>query len=193
MPNYSESKWRELVEEMSVRSGIPQQVRESVIQYHLNNRDKFNNLNRRELATALLYIHMKNYTKQHRSLKELSGQAGADVKKVRRYVLFVGFENGLKPTYTPPEDYVSIYGARMNLEHETIERGAEIAHQYRESAFSGASPRTIAASAVYLASREKGHKYTQRDIANVFGLADYTVREVSARMKKFLGSDLMRR
>lgn len=186
MPNYSELKWRKLVEDLSSHAGIPQQVRESVVQYHHDNRDKLKNLNRRELATALLYIHMKNYARQHRSLKELSEQVGADLKKVRRYVMFVGFENGLKPMYTPPEDYVSVYGARMNLKHEIVERGAEIAQHYRESGFSGASPRSIAASAVYLACRENGHKYTQRDVANVVGLAEYTVRELSGKMKKFL-------
>ena len=188
LPNYSEVVWRKLVEDLSGRAGIPQHVRESVIQYYRSNRENLKNLNRREVATALLYVHMKNYMKNHRSLKEICEKAGANPIRTRKYLSILEFEHGLKPIYRPPEEYVSIFGTKMNLDQDIVSRGLEFARKYHESAFSCATPRTVAASAVYLATRENGHQYTQREVAEACGLAEYTVREVSARMKKFLRS-----
>lgn len=189
IPDYQEFKWRELIEEIGVRSAIPEPVRESVIQYYQINQTKFRHMRKRELATALLYVHMKNSVQQHRSLKEISADASAELRKARHYVAFIGFENGLKPVYRPPEEYVSVYGTRMSLPHDVVARGSELAREYRESAFSSVTPRTMAACALYLACRQNGHEYTQREIANAFGIAEYTVREVSIKMRKFLGGD----
>jgi len=187
LPNYTELKWKELIEELSDKGGIAHQVREAVIQYHHHNRDRFKHANRRELATALLYVHMKNYLRGPRSLKEICSQLDANLVRTRRYITLIAFENGLKPVYTSPTEYVSIYGARMNLDRHLIEKSFEYAFEFQESAFSGASPRTIAASALYLATRKSGHRYTQRDLATTLGLAEYSVREISGKMKRFLG------
>ena len=177
LPNYTELKWKELIEELSDKAGIAHQVREAVIQYHHHNRNKFKHANRRELATALLYVHMKNYLKGPRSLKEICSQLDTNLVRTRRYITLIAFENGLKP----------VYGARMNLDRHLIEKSFEYAFEFQESAFSGASPRTIAASALYLATRKSGHRYTQRDLATTLGLAEYSVREISGKMKRFLG------
>jgi transcription initiation factor TFIIIB Brf1 subunit/transcription initiation factor TFIIB len=85
-----------------------------------------------------------------------------------------------------PEEYVAAYGSKMNLAKEVIERGSEIAGMFRKTAFSSMTPRAIAASSLYLANREKGKKYTQGEIGKVFGLAEYTVREDSIKVKKAL-------
>ena len=98
----------------------------------------------------------------------------------------LGFENGLKPDYKPPEEFVYAVGARMSLERGVIESGLQIAQDYHQRGFSSSSPRTIAASALYLACSENGSRRTQHEIAIKFGIAEYTVREVSAKIGKFL-------
>jgi transcription initiation factor TFIIIB Brf1 subunit/transcription initiation factor TFIIB len=74
----------------------------------------------------------------------------------------------------------------MNLAKEVIERGSEIAILFRKSAFTSMTPKAIAASALYLANRERDREYTQGDIGKVFGLAEYTVREDSLKVRKAL-------
>ena len=51
LPNYTEVKWKELIEELSDKAGIARQVREAVIQYHHHNRNRFKHANRREGGT----------------------------------------------------------------------------------------------------------------------------------------------
>ena len=82
-----------------------------------------------------------------------------------------------------PNNYA--YGL-LNVSHEVIGQGVEIARHYRETSITSITPRTIAASALYLACRENGHDFTQREIAHTFGLAEYTVREISGRINKSL-------
>lgn len=185
-PNHAELKWRELVEELSNRTGMPQQVRESVIQYHKANRSKLSRLRRRELAVALIFDYSRNYSNALRSIKELAAATGADARFARRYVMLLGFESGLKPEYKPPEHYVSVFGLKLNLDPAVVGKGMEYAHEYHLKSFGSSSPRTIAASALYLASKSNGTHYTQREIANTFGIAEYTVREVSAKMRSAL-------
>jgi len=184
--NYNELKLKQLVDELSIRIGIPQQVSESVIHYHRNHQELFKRFRKRELAVALLYVHMRNYLKPVRSLKEISREAGTDFNLARRYVMKIGFDNGLKPAYRPVGEYVSTLGSRLNVERAVIDRGAKLATHYREVAFSGSAPSTIAACALYLACKENGHKYTQKEIADAFGIATYTIREVSAKMREFM-------
>jgi hypothetical protein len=52
----------------------------------------------------------------------------------------------------------------------------------------GRNPRTLAACAVYLASREMGPKVvTQNEVAETLGVAEYTVREFVAEVNHEFG------
>ncbi|MDG6943357.1 MAG: hypothetical protein JRM94_04710 [Nitrososphaerota archaeon] len=181
---HSGEPWKlvRLVNEASKRLNIPDPVSQAVIQYHNDNRERLFRLRRRELASALLYIHMKNYLKNHRALREIAAETGANLKVARRYVMELGFD-GLKAAYRPAEDYVSTYAARMNVGIEVMKRGMEFANLYRERGIGSSGPRTVAACALYLACKENGHRYTQKEIASIFGYSEYTIREVSASMR----------
>jgi transcription initiation factor TFIIIB Brf1 subunit/transcription initiation factor TFIIB len=48
----------------------------------------------------------------------------------------------------------------------------------------GHTPRTKGATALYIALRDSGHKYSQQKVGEAFGLAEYTVREYTRKMDK---------
>lgn len=184
VPYHEANVWKRIVYDISNRSGIPEIVSRGVIACYETNREKFGRMRRRELATALLYIHTKNYLKGNKTLSEIAVGANANLKMARRYVLELGLENGLKTVYIPPEDYVALYGTRLNMDREVVERGIEFAKEYRETFVGASGPRTVAACSLYLASKENGHRHTQKELAQLMGIAEYTVREVSARMRQ---------
>ena len=182
---HDEERWRfeRLVNETAQRLNIPEPVSHAAIQYHKESRERLFRLRRRELASALLYVHMKTYLKNHRTLREIAAESGANLKIARRYVMELGFD-GLKAAYRPPEDYVSVYASRMNVGVDVMERGLELAGLYRESYIGSSGPRTVAACSLYLACKENGHRHTQKEIGKLFGIAEYTIREVSANMRQ---------
>jgi transcription initiation factor TFIIIB Brf1 subunit/transcription initiation factor TFIIB len=186
LPGSSEILWMRMVENLSGKTKVPQHARDWLLHYYHFNRQDVKNLRQREVATALLYIYSKTHMKAHQSLNELCKTVGANPVKTRKYLSKFAWEHNLRSTYRPPEDYVTVISSRMNLSPEIRERGLEIARLYQERAFSCCTPRTIAASAAYLANRENGHRYTQAEIADASGVAEYTVREISAKMRKAL-------
>jgi len=184
-PNWSDAKWSILVKELSKKLGAPDYIRDSVIQYRPHHRSSMKHLHQREAASALLFLFSKNYLKAGKSLREICEACGANRAKAGKYLTHFILDDGMRTEYKHPEDYLSLYGSRLNVAQEIVHRGFEIAGKYSES-FSGSTPRTIAASALYLATKENGHHYTQKEIAETFGIAAYTIREVSSNIRRFL-------
>lgn len=186
LADWSDAKWSMLAEESAKKIGAPELIRDSVIQYRLHHRQSMKRVHQREAVAALLFVFSKKYLKNHMSLKSLCETVGANRVKTGRYLTRFILEDGLKSNYKSPEDYVRAYGSRLSIDRNVVVMSVEIARHYHESSIAGVTPRTVAASALYLACKENGHPYTQREIAETFGIAEYTVRENCGRMKRCL-------
>jgi transcription initiation factor TFIIIB Brf1 subunit/transcription initiation factor TFIIB len=85
-----------------------------------------------------------------------------------------------------------MYGPKLRPSRDVIERAKELAEIFRKSEHNSTSPVSVGAGALYAASEEKGAGYTQRKIAEHFGLAEYTVREDSIKIRKSLSRSGLR-
>lgn len=188
LPDRMDLKFEREVREQSRKLAIPEHIQEAVIHYRLTHSETTRNLKRRESVAVLLFIFSKNDVRANRTLDEICEATGASRLTVNRYLTQFVLDNGLKLMQRKPEDFILRFASRLEPkpQPEQIEKGVEIARDHEKRSFDGMTPRSKGASALYLALRDSGHKYTQRDVGVAFGLAEYTVREGSIRMRKVL-------
>jgi transcription initiation factor TFIIB len=112
-----------------------------------------------------------------RTLDEISSIAHMSRKEIGRTYRYVSRELGLKLLPTSPEDYVSRFCSELKLSSDVQAKTLEILQEaaHREL-ISGRGPIGIAASSLYIASVLCGERRTQREIADIAGVTEVTIR-----------------
>jgi len=188
LPDWSDASWEMLVRETSRRLGTPGHVAQAVSDFRARHRECFQRLRRREAVSALFYVFVKCNPRDTKSLDDICEVTGADRQRTGKYLRRFIIDNGLKTQHKQSEDYISQLASKLGASSQMIERSIELVRQYRKTSFDTITPRSLGACALYLASREGGSRCTQREVGNAFGVAEYTVRENSIKMKKVLMS-----
>lgn len=112
-----------------------------------------------------------------RTLEELSEASGIDKKEIGRTYRFVTRELRVKILPSNPVDYVARFAAELRLSPKTQTKSVEILMDaQRLELTSGRGPTGIAAAALYVASLLNGEKRTQREVAEVAGVTEVTIR-----------------
>jgi len=94
---------------------------------------------------------------------------------------------GLQMPVSQPEDFVARYANALGLSQRTQARTLEILMQARNKGItSGKDPTCIAAAAIYIASIMEGERRTQREIGEVAGVTEVTVRNRYKELVKTL-------
>lgn len=112
-----------------------------------------------------------------RTLDEISNIAHISKKEIGRTYRYVSRELGLKLLPVSPEDYISRFCSRLKLsgdvQAKTLEILQEAAHRELTS---GRGPTGIAAASLYIASVLCGERRTQREVADIAGVTEVTIR-----------------
>lgn len=112
-----------------------------------------------------------------RTLDELSEASGIDKKEIGRTYRFVTRELGIKILPSNPADYIARFASALKLNAETQSKSVEIIEQAQNVELtSGRGPTGIAAAALYVAALINGEKRTQREVADVAGVTEVTIR-----------------
>ncbi len=112
-----------------------------------------------------------------RTLDEISEASGIDKKEIGRSYRYVTRELRIKILPSNPVDYISRFASVLNYSAETQSRGIEILSQALSLELtSGRGPIGIAAAALYIAGLLEGERRTQRDISEVSGVTEVTIR-----------------
>ncbi|MFC1648805.1 transcription initiation factor IIB family protein [Nanoarchaeota archaeon] len=112
-----------------------------------------------------------------RTLDELSEAAGIEKKEIGRTYRFVTRELGIKILPSNPADYIPRFASALKLSPETQSRSIEIIEVAQDMELtSGRGPTGIAAAALYVAALLNGEKRTQREVADVAGVTEVTIR-----------------
>ncbi len=123
-----------------------------------------------------------------RTLDELSEASEIEKKEVGRTYRFITRELGIKILPSDPADYVPRFASSLNLSPEAQSKSVEIIEQAQEEELtSGRGPTGIAAAALYVAALIKGEKKTQREVADVAGVTEVTIRNRYKELLKELG------
>jgi transcription initiation factor TFIIB len=112
-----------------------------------------------------------------RTLDELSEASGIDKKEIGRTYRFVTRELGIRILPSNPVDYIPRFASALKLNAETQSKAVEILEQAEENELtSGRGPTGIAAASLYVATLINNEKRTQREVADIAGVTEVTIR-----------------
>jgi len=112
-----------------------------------------------------------------RTLDELGEASGIEKKEIGRTYRFVTRELGLTILPSNPADYIARFASSLKLTAESQSRAVEILEMAQQAELtSGRGPTGIAAAALYVAALINGEKRTQREVADVAGVTEVTIR-----------------
>jgi len=112
-----------------------------------------------------------------RTLDELSESSGIEKKEIGRTYRFVTRELGITLLPSNPADYIARFASSLKLSAETQSKSIEILERAQKAELtSGRGPTGIAAAALYVSALIHGEKRTQREVADVAGVTEVTIR-----------------
>jgi len=129
-----------------------------------------------------------------RSLDAIAGQSQSDKNEIARDVRLLIKELKLRnPTYDMAI-FINQIGGNLGLSQKTQQLAFDILNKAKEKKITaGKGPRGLVAAALYIACLERGEKKTQREISEVSGVTEVTIRNRYQGLKKNLGTNLGRK
>lgn len=128
------------------------------------------------VAAASLYAACRQ-CKVPRTLDEIADSAKLNRKEIGRTYRFVSRELSITLKPTTPIDYVPRFGSELSLSGEVQSKAIEILRKaMSQELTSGRGPTGVSAAAIYIASVLLGERRTQREVADVAGVTEVTIR-----------------
>ena len=127
-----------------------------------------------------------------RTLDEVAEASGVSRKEIGRTYRFIARELGLKLMPTSPQDYISRFCSELGLSGDVQSKAIEILKEAADKELtSGRGPTGVAAAAIYIASILCGERRTQREVADVAGVTEVTIRNRYKELAERLDIDIV--
>ena len=118
---------------------------------------------------------------------EIVSFTGVSKKRMLNAYKVIKAELKLHMEQIDPLDFVQRFGSRLGLKQTTITLASEIVGKLKENPLIvGKQPKTIVASAIYIATRMNRDYRSQREVANATGVIEVTIRKRSQEIVKHL-------
>ncbi len=112
-----------------------------------------------------------------RTLDEISMYTRANRKEIARCYRLLIKELQIRVPIANPIDYIPRMGSLLDLSGKAMKTAAEIIKKAKEMALTaGKDPAGLAAAAIYIATLLENERRTQKEIANIAGVTEVTVR-----------------
>ncbi len=166
------------LDRMSSGMGLPRTVRETAAMIY--RKAALKNLIRGRsmegVSAAALYAACRQ-CHVPRTLDEVGHMANMSRKDIGRNYRYIVRELRLKLMPTSPQDYISRFCSELKLSGDVQAKTLEILKEAAEQELtSGRGPTGIAAASLYIATVLCGERRTQREIADVAGVTEVTIR-----------------
>ena len=128
------------------------------------------------IAAALVYISCRQCGVP-RTLEEMRDVSRVGQKKIKQAYFYLLREFNLKVPPASPIDFVPRFCSKLNLSGKTREKAIEIIKKAKAAGLTnGRRPMGIVAAAIYIAAETHNEKCTQKDVSNVCGVTEPTIR-----------------
>lgn len=128
------------------------------------------------IITALIYAIAREHSSP-RTLAELSAASGIEKREIGRAYRYICRELNIRILPATAKEYIPRFGSLLGLSGSVHAKAKQILDKAAdEDIISGKGPTGIAASSLYIAAVLCGEKRTQRDIADVVGVTEVTIR-----------------
>ncbi len=166
------------LDRVASRLGLPRNVRETaaVVYRRAVEKGLIRGRSIEGVAASALYAACRQ-CRVPRTLDEIADAAKLNRKEIGRTYRFVARELGINLNPTTPIDYVPRFGSALKLSGEVQSKAIEILKKAMEQELtSGRGPTGVSAAAIYIASVLLGERRTQREVADVAGVTEVTIR-----------------
>jgi transcription initiation factor TFIIB len=142
------------------------------------------------VIAAAIYLACR-LRKLPRTLDEIEEYSRVSRKEIARCYRLLLRELSIKVTTSEPADFVPRIAHALGLSGAVVRTAIEILNKARETGvLSGKDPIGLAAAAVYLACEKLGEERSQKEIANVAGVTEVTVRNRCRELMKVLSMEV---
>ena len=132
--------------------------------------------NMESVIASCLYIACRSYNIP-RTLDEMSTASDVERKEIGRTYRFVIRKLGIKVKQSSPKDYISRFSSVLKLSPKTQNDALKVLKQAESFELtSGRGPAGISAAALYVAALMNDEKKTQREVADIAGITEVTIR-----------------
>ncbi|MDD5098568.1 MAG: transcription initiation factor IIB [Candidatus Pacebacteria bacterium] len=128
------------------------------------------------VIAACIYAACRSYNIP-RTLDEIANASDVERKEIGRTYRFITRKLVIKVTPSNPKDYISRFASILHLSPKAQNDALKILKKADIFELtSGRGPAGIAAAALYVAALLNGEKKTQREVADVAGITEVTIR-----------------
>ncbi len=139
------------------------------------------------VIAACIYAACRSYNIP-RTLDEIAHASDIERKEIGRTYRFIIRRMTIKVTPSSPNDYISRFSSILHLSPKTQNHALRILKKASdEELTSGRGPAGIAAAALYVAALLNDEKKTQREVADVAGITEVTIRNRYKELIEKLG------
>ncbi|WP_292606386.1 transcription initiation factor IIB [Methanobrevibacter sp. UBA188] len=162
----------------SSRLGIPRSVREdAAIIYRSAAKNKLIRGRSIEVVVASVLYAACRRCNIPRTLDEIAIASNVSKKQVGKTYRFLSRELNIKLKPTSPSDYISRFASKLGLSGEVQAKAIEIINKAVKAGLSsGKGPTGVAAAALYIASLLLGERKTQKEVSEISGVTEVTIR-----------------
>jgi transcription initiation factor TFIIB len=166
------------LDRMSSTLGLPRNVRETAAMIYRKavRRKLIRGRSIEGVSAAVLYAACRQCNVP-RTLEEIGRVASMPKKEIGRNYRNISRKLELKLLPTTPQDYISRFSSQLSLSNDVQAKTNEILKKAaNEELTSGRGPTGLAAAALYMATILCGERRTQREVADVAGVTEVTIR-----------------
>lgn len=168
---------------------LPKTVHEAVASYYekIISEDLVRGRSVEAIIAALVFAVAKQMGNP-RSLEEIVEASGVERKDLSKAYRQVCRALGLRILPTDPVSYIPRYCSALNLSDRVTVKAMEILKKAKDYELTrGKGPGGIAGAAIYIASLLLGEKRSQREIANICGITEVTLRGRAYEIARKIG------
>ena len=141
------------------------------------------------VVSACIYAACRSYNIP-RTLDEISAASEVERKEIGRTYRFITRKLILKINPSNPRDYISRFATILHLSPKTQTDSLRILKKAENQELtSGRGPAGIAAASLYVAALLNDEKRTQREVADVAGITEVTIRNRYKELLEKLGME----
>jgi len=174
---------------MASKMGLPRHVRESaaVLYRKASTKNLVRGRSIDEVVAATLYAACRQCDVP-RTLDEIAGKSNVDRKSIGRTYRTLVREIGLHLMPQSPRDYLARFCNRLELDMDVLRKAKDILDKIEEQELAtGVAPSGVAAATIYIAAILCHKRCTQKEVAEVAGVTEVTIRNRYKKITAVLG------
>jgi transcription initiation factor TFIIB len=181
------------LDRMSSALSLPRTVRETAAMIYRKavSRKLIRGRSIEGVTAAVLYAACRQCNVP-RTLDEISSISNMPKKEIGRNYRNISRKLELKLLPTTPQDYISRFCSQLSLSNDVQSKTNEILKKAASKELtSGRGPTGLAAASLYIASVLCGERRTQREVAEIAGVTEVTIRNRYKELAKKLDIDII--